>query len=122
VLLFTSLDPYLRTKPSRLAAGKRTKISHIGRYYSLHREGSYKALVFPMPYLRSHAVSTERTILSPFTEEYRVLAAYKWHTLIFLRGFLNRIPTRSSTISIAVINKRLTTWSSLTRSKKKRMN
>jgi len=32
---------------------------------------------------RSHAVSTERTILSPFTKEYRVLVAYKWHTLIF---------------------------------------
>ena len=41
--------------------------------------GLYKA--------RSRAVSTERTILSPFTKEYRVLAAYSGIRL-FLEGFL----------------------------------
>ncbi|KAJ6974505.1 LOW QUALITY PROTEIN: hypothetical protein NC653_030565 [Populus alba x Populus x berolinensis] len=33
----------------------------------------------------SHAVITERTILSPFTKEYRVLTANSWHTPIFGR-------------------------------------
>ncbi|KAA0057788.1 monocarboxylate transporter 9 [Cucumis melo var. makuwa] len=36
---------------------------------------------------RSRAVRTERTILSPFTKEYRVLAAYSGIRL-FLEGFL----------------------------------
>ena len=36
---------------------------------------------------RSHAVSTERTILSPFTKEYRVLAANSGIRQ-FLEGFL----------------------------------
>jgi hypothetical protein len=36
---------------------------------------------------RSRAVSTEQTILSPFTKEYRVLAAY-CSIRLFLKGFL----------------------------------
>ncbi|OMO89862.1 hypothetical protein CCACVL1_07590 [Corchorus capsularis] len=46
---------------------------------------------------RSHAVSTERTILSPFTKEYRVLAAHSGIRLFlggpFPLGFGPSIPS-----------------------------
>ncbi|KAH9613685.1 hypothetical protein KSS87_004843, partial [Heliosperma pusillum] len=43
-----------------------------------------------------HVVSTKRTILSPFTKEYRVLATFKWHTIIFGGGSLNGAPIIST--------------------------
>ncbi|KAJ6934252.1 hypothetical protein NC651_009327 [Populus alba x Populus x berolinensis] len=49
--------------------------SHIDKQCSLANESCYK-FTCPLLYkLRSRAVDTKRTILSPFTKEYRVFAA-----------------------------------------------
>ncbi|KAL9341674.1 hypothetical protein Peur_064999 [Populus x canadensis] len=79
-----------------------TKIEEQHRILvTLHDHGSKKA--FPTPSLGSikwsdfRAVGTERTILSPFTKEYRVLAADSGIRL-FLEGSLrqNERPINSS--------------------------
>ena len=60
---------------------------------------------------RSHAVSTERTILSPFTKEYRVLVAISGIRL-FLEVFLsgNSYDLSTSFLIIILIKKEDNKW------------
>ena len=57
------------------------------RYNRVVQDSCYKKATHLLNKPRSHAVSTKRTILSPFTKEYRVLAANSGIRL-FLEGFL----------------------------------
>ena len=62
-------------------------VPHRIHFIMLWKRVSIKGILLLLNNPRSHAVSTKRTILSPFTKEYRVLAANSGIRL-FLEGFL----------------------------------